>query len=146
MTSRSNEDWLRFSFSSRARIKRLGCAIVLVLGPLDRRGYERSGSQGFLAIDFAVAAGTGNAIGHRVRKQMHAAGIAQRFDAPVVGNHVAELNDFRDAAEVLDKTRRAAERLAREVVDGDLAVIEIGVRDALQILEDEVLNDAEVLA
>src|SRR5256886_15559439 len=60
---------------------------------------------------------------HRVRKQMHTAGVAQRLDAPIVGNHVAELNDFRDATEMLDKASRAAEGLPRQVVDGDLAVI-----------------------
>src|SRR5262245_54294182 len=77
---------------------------------------------------------------------MHAAGIAKRLDPPIIGNHVAELNDFRDAAEVLDEARRAAERLPREVVNGNLAVVEIGVRNALQVLEDKILNDAEVLA
>src|SRR5256886_7151891 len=49
--------------------------------------------------------------------------VAQRLDAPIVGNHVAELNDFRDATEMLDKASRAAEGLPRQVVDGDLAVI-----------------------
>ena len=47
---------------------------------------------------------------------------------------------------MLDKASRAAEGLPRQVVDGDLAVIQIGVRDALQVLKDEVLNDAEILA
>src|SRR6516162_7493522 len=129
-----------------AEAERLTCTIVLILALLHRRGDERSRGQGFLAIDLAVAAGTRNAIGHRVRKHMHTAGVAQGLDAPIVGNHVAELNDFRDATEMLDKTSRAAERLPRQVVNRDLAVVQIGVRDALQVLKDEVLNDAEILA
>src|SRR2546429_6734338 len=129
-----------------AKAERLTCAIVLILALFHRRGDERGRGQCLPAIDLAVAAGARNAIGHRVRKQMHTAGVAQRLDAPIVGNHVAELNDFRDATEMLDKASRAAEGLPRQVVDGDLAVIQIGVRDALQVLKDEVLNDAEILA
>src|SRR5580704_2447505 len=78
--------------------------------------------------------------------QMDAARVAQRLDAAVVGNHVAELDDLRNAAEMFDKTGRAAERLAGEIVDGDLPVVQIRVRDSPKVLEDEVLNDAQILA
>ena len=47
---------------------------------------------------------------------------------------------------MFDQTRGAAEGLPREVVDGNLAVVEIGVGDAFEVLEDEILNDAQVLA
>src|SRR5215470_10133111 len=76
---------------------------------------------------------------------MNAARVSQWLDTAVIGNHIAELNDFRNAAEVFDKARRAAERLAREVVNGNLAVVEIGVRNAAQILVNEILDNAEVL-
>jgi len=46
---------------------------------------------------------------------------------------------------MLDKAGGAAKGLAREIVDGDLAVIEIGIGDTCEVLEDEVLNDAQVL-
>src|SRR5437764_11176253 len=111
--------------------KRLARAVVLIFGLFNGRSDERGGSQRFLAIDFAVAAGARNAIGHGVRKQMHAASVAQWLDAPIVGNHVAELNDFRDATEVFDEAGGAAKGLPRKVVDGNLAVVEIGVGDAL---------------
>jgi hypothetical protein len=74
-----------------------------------------------------------------------AARVTQRLDAPVVRNHVAELNDFWNAAEVLDQTGRAAEGLPCLVVDGDLAVVEIGVRNPPKVLVDEILNYAQIL-
>src|SRR5215471_1147515 len=77
---------------------------------------------------------------------MHPAGVAERLDAPVVRNHVAKLNDFRNTPEMLNQASGASEGLPREVVDGDLAIVEIGIGNARQVLEDEVLNDAEVLA
>src|SRR5215472_7910983 len=77
---------------------------------------------------------------------MHAAGVAERLNAPVVGNHVAKLNDFRDAAEMFDEACGAAKRLPREIVNGNLTVVEIGVRNARQVLENEILDDAEILA
>src|SRR5215475_10121300 len=81
-----------------------------------------------------------------VRTQMDATCITQWLDAAVVRNHVTELNDFRNAPEVFDKTRSPPERLAREIVDGDLSVVEVGVRNVTQILKNEVLNCAQVLA
>src|SRR5258707_14718665 len=39
-----------------------------------------------------------------------------------------------------------AEGLARKVVDRNLAIVEIGIGDSRKILENEVLDDAEVLA
>src|SRR5690349_14557446 len=77
---------------------------------------------------------------------MNATGIAQRLDAPVVGNHVAELDDFGDAAVMFDEASGAAKGLPREVVDGNLPVVEIGIGNAGQILEDQILDDAEILA
>src|SRR5690348_4543303 len=131
---------------NNAEAERLARAVVLILGLLYRGSDERRGGQGLLAIDFAIAAGARNTIGNRVREQMHAAGVAQRLDAPIVRNHVAELNDFRDATEMFDKASSASEGLPREVVNGNLTVVEIGVRNAGQVLENEVLNDAEILA
>src|SRR6266446_1854787 len=123
----------------------LSGVVFLVFRLLDRRGEERGSSQGFLTIDFAVAARAGDAIRDGVRAKTNAAGVAQRFDAPIVGNHVAELDDFRDTTEMLDKASGAAEGLAREIVDGDLTVVEIGIGDTRKVLEDEVLNDAQIL-
>src|SRR5690349_12668488 len=97
-------------------------------------------------VDFAIAAGARNAIRNCVRQQMYTTGVTQRLDTPVVGNHIAELNDFRNAAEVFDEASGAAEGLPSEVVDGDLPVVQIGIGDGRQILEDEVLDDTEVLA
>src|SRR5258706_11928880 len=81
-----------------------------------------------------------------VRAQLNAAGVPQRLDAPIVGNHVAELNDFRYAAEMLDEAGCAAEGLARQIVNGDLTVVEMGVGNAREVLENEVLDDAEILS
>jgi hypothetical protein len=39
-----------------------------------------------------------------------------------------------------------AKGLTREVVDGNLAIVEIGIRNSGKVLEDEILNDAEILA
>src|SRR5260370_40474458 len=64
--------------------------VFLVFGLLDSRDKERSGGERFLTIDFAVAAGAGNAIGDSVRTETNAAGIAQRLDAVVVGNRSEE--------------------------------------------------------
>src|SRR5580692_124411 len=78
--------------------------------------------------------------------QMDATRVAQGLDAAVVGNHIAELDDLRNATEMFDKTRSTAERLACEIVDGDLPVVKIGVGDSPEVLEDEVLNNAQILA
>ena len=77
-----------------------------------------------------------------VRPQMDAACITQWLDAAVVRNHVTELNDFGNASEMFDEAGGPAERLAGEVVDGDLSVVKIGIRDATQILKNEVLYHA----
>src|SRR5882672_7226556 len=130
---------------NHAEAGRLSGIVFLVFRLLDCGGEERGSSQGFLTIDFAVAARAGDAISDGVRPETNAAGVAQRFDAPIVGNHVAELHDLRNATEMLDKAGGAAEGLAREIVDGDLAVIEIGIGDARKVLEDEILNDAQIL-
>src|SRR2546430_795952 len=121
--------------------------IILLVFWLLHRGREEGGSsQGFLTIDLAVAARAGDVISDGVRTKPNAAGVAQRLDAVVVGNQVAELNDFRDATEMLDKASCAAERLAREVVDGNLTVVEVGIGDSREVLEDQILDDAEILA
>ncbi len=91
----------------------LASIVLFVFGLFDGRDEERSSSQGFLSIDLAVAAGAGNAISDGVRAEANPAGIAQRFDAVIVGNQVAELDDFRDAPEMFDEASGAAERLAR---------------------------------
>src|SRR5260370_35894792 len=74
--------------------------VFLVLGLLDGGSEERSGSQGFLTINLAVAAGAGDTISDGVWTQPNAAGVTQRLNAVIVGNQVAELADFRDAAEM----------------------------------------------
>src|SRR5258708_7162001 len=120
--------------------------VFLVFGLLDSRDQERGSGERFLAIDFAVAAGAGNTISDGVRTEPNAAGIAQRFDAVIVGNQIAELDDFRDAAEMFDQASSATKGLAREIVDRNLAIVEIGIGDSREVLEDEVLDDGEILA
>src|SRR6266568_138340 len=100
----------------------------------------------FLYSGCSVAAGARDAISNGVRVELDATGIAQRLDAPIIRDHVAELNYLRHTPEMLDEAGGAAKGLARQVVDGDLTVVQIGVGDAGQVLEDEVLNDAQVLA
>ena len=63
----------------------------------------------------------------------------------IVGNHVAELDDLRHAAEVFNQAGRAPEGLSREVINRNLAVVEIRVRNSRQVLEDKVLNNPEIL-
>src|SRR6266581_2159063 len=129
-----------------AEAERLSRAILFVLGLVDGRGHQRGDGESFLTIDLAVAAGARDAKSDGVGEQAHAAGVAQRLDPPIVRNHVAELDDFRDTAEVLDEAGGAAEGLPRQVIDRDLTVVKIGIGDAREVLEDEVLNDAEILA
>src|SRR5258708_1725517 len=81
-----------------------------------------------------------------VRPQMERARVAQGLDAAVVGNRVAELDDLRNAPEMFDEAGGAAEGLARKIADGDLPIVKIGIRDSAEILEDEVLNHAQILA
>src|SRR5260370_3994181 len=119
--------------------------ILLVFGLLDGCDKERGGGKRFLTIDFAVAAGAGNTISDGVRTETNAAGIAQRLDAVIVGNQIAELDDFWDAAEVFYEASGAAKGLAREVVDRNLTIVEIGIGNSGEVLEDEVLDDAEIL-
>src|SRR5712692_187753 len=120
--------------------------VFLVFGLLDGRDEEGGGGQSFLTIDLAVAARTRDAIGNGVRAEPNAAGVPQRLDAVVVGNQIAELDDFRDATEMFDEASGAAEGLARKVVDGNLAIVKIGIGDSGEVLEDEVLDDAKILA
>jgi len=120
--------------------------VLFIFRLLDRRDEERGSGQGLLMINLAVAARPGDAIGNGMRAEPHAAGVAQGLDAVIVGNQVAELDDFRDATEMLDEASGAAKGLAREIVNGNLTIVEIGIGDALEVLEDEVLDDAEVLA
>ena len=129
-----------------AEAHRLTGVILFVFRLFHCSGDKRRHGEGFLAIEFAVAAGASDAVGDGVRAQMNAACITQRLDAAIIGNHVAELDDFWDAAEMFDETSCAAEGLAREIVDGNLAIVEIGVRDAAEILVDKVLDYAKILA
>src|SRR5260370_650460 len=120
--------------------------VFLIFPLLDRRGEAGGGRRGVLTIELAVAARAGDAIGDRVRPEMDATGIAQGLDAVIVRNQVAELDDFRDATEMFDEASGAAKGLAREVVDGNLPIEEIGIGDTRKVLEDKVLDDAEILA
>src|SRR5215472_7696464 len=129
-----------------AKADGLASLVFPVFGKLDGCGQQRGDRERFLTVEFAIAAGAGDAVSDGVGQELHAAGITQRLDAVVVGNQVTELDDFRDAAEMLNETGGAAERLPRQIVDGDLAVVEVGVGNAGEVLEDEVLNDAQVLA
>ena len=131
---------------NHAEASGLSGIVFLVFGLLDGRDKERGGGERLLTIDLAVAAGAGNAIGNGVRAEPNAAGVAQRLDAVIVGNQVAELDDFRDAAEMFDEASGAAEGLAGEIVDGNLTIVEIGIGDSGKVLEDEVLDDAKILA
>src|SRR5215510_7102616 len=95
--------------------------ISLILRLLGSRSNERGDSQRFVAIDLAVAARAGDAVGNQRRPDLYAACVAQGLHAAVIRDRVAELNDFRNAAEMLDQTGGSAEGLARQVIDGDLA-------------------------
>ena len=81
-----------------------------------------------------------------VRLQRRLARVAQRTDLAPVAEVVAELDDLRDAAEVLGEADGASERLPGQVVDRDLAVVEDGVGDVLQVLVDQLLDDRDVLS
>jgi len=78
--------------------------IFLIFGLLCSGNKERSDGEGFLAIDLAIAAGAMSAIRDRMRAEMDAAGVPQRLDTHIVGNHVAELNDLGYAAEMFHET------------------------------------------
>src|SRR4029077_6480502 len=97
--------------------QRLACVILSVFGLLHHGREQRSDVQGFLTIDLTVAAGSRNAMCDSVRPQSDAACIAQGLDATVVGNHVAELDDLRNAPEMFNEACSATERLARKIVD-----------------------------
>jgi hypothetical protein len=71
-----------------------------------------------------------------VRSKHGVARVAQRFDIPVVGEPVAEMDDIGDAAEVFYQADRATEGLAREVVDRLSAIVEMTIRNVLQVLRD----------
>jgi hypothetical protein len=71
--------------------------------------------------------------------------IAKGFHPTFIGNPVAELNDLRDAPEMFDKTSSAPKRLTCEVVNGNLSVIQVGIRYSLKVLKDQVLDDPKVL-
>jgi len=45
----------------------------------------------------------------------------------------------------LHQASRAAERLPGQIVDGHLAVVQVGIRNVAQVLENEVLDDAQIL-
>src|SRR4029077_10078339 len=93
---------------SYAEAQRLARVVLLVFELLHGGRKERGDGQGFLAIDLAVAAGTGDAMRNGVRPQMDAARVAQGLDAAVVGNRVAELDDLRNAPEMFDEAGGAA--------------------------------------
>src|SRR5207237_690299 len=63
-----------------------------------------------------------------------------------VAEVVAELDDLRDATEVLGEADGASERLPCKIVDGDLAVVEHRVGNVFQMLVDELLDHGDVLA
>src|SRR5260370_42471781 len=92
-----------------AEAERLARAILFVLRLIDGRGDQRGDGESFLAIDLAVAAGARDAKSDRVREQAHATGVAQRLCPPIVRNHVATLDAFREAAEWPDNAVGATE-------------------------------------
>src|SRR5215831_17923625 len=75
-----------------------------------------------------------------MRLDLPRGGLAQRANLARVAELVRELDDARYAAEVLEQADRAAERLAREIVDGRLAVVELLVRDVDEHLVDQRLD------
>src|SRR6266446_10714157 len=95
---------------NHSKAQRLARVVFLVFGLLYCCGKERGNGQGFLAIDLDVAAGSRNSMRNGVRAQMDATRVAQGLDAAVVGNHVAELDDLRNAPEMFDEAGCAAER------------------------------------
>src|SRR2546430_17550428 len=113
-----------------AEAERLSRIIFLILRLLNCRSNQRCNGKGFLAIDFSIATGTRHAVSDRVRPQMHAACVAQGLDTAIIRNHVTELNNLWNAAEMFDKASSTAERLARQIVNGNLAIIQIGVRNS----------------
>src|SRR5260370_5907895 len=56
------------------------------------------------------------------------------------------MDEFREGGEMWDEASSAEKGLAGEVVNRKLAIVEIGIGDSREVLEDEVLDDAEILA
>ena len=86
--------------------------VGLVFGLLKCRCDERSNDSGFLTVDLPVACGAGNVMGKDVRSQPNAARISQRLNVTVVRKLIAELDDFANAAKVLDQPDRFTKGLA----------------------------------
>src|ERR1700682_2346603 len=101
------------------KTERLTCVIFLIFRHLHSGGDQRGHRESLLTVKLAVAAGAGNAMRDGVWTELDPAVVPQGLDAPIVGNHIAELNDFRYATEMLDQTGCAAEGLAGEMVAGD---------------------------
>jgi hypothetical protein len=67
---------------------------------------ERRNDSGFLAVDLSVPGRADDGVGKNVRPQSNVARIAQRFDVTIVRKLIAELDDFANAAKVLDLPNR----------------------------------------
>src|SRR3990172_6820987 len=81
-----------------------------------------------------------------MRFEIRKAWIAERFDLRIVGEVIAEMNNVRNTTKMFQEANRSAERLAGEVIDRHLTVVENSVRYALEMLVNQVLDDRQILS
>src|SRR5215467_9380501 len=110
------------------------------------RDDERSNDRGFFVVYLSFTCRALDVIGEDVRPDPNSARIPQWLDVTIVGELIAELNDLRDAAEVFHQSNGFAERLTGQIVDRGLSVVQMAVRNPLQELVDEILNNGRFLS
>ncbi|MFN8669445.1 MAG: hypothetical protein U0164_19820 [Gemmatimonadaceae bacterium] len=127
--------------------QRYGAERLAVVGRhLHHRGHERHDSPGFRLIHLALAQLTATRVSDHLDDMgtPYGAGVAKRANLSEY-ERIGELDDVGDAAEVLAKRNHASERLAREVVNGHATVVQLRVRNAVEVLRDERLDARDVL-
>ena len=155
----SRRFWYSEIVSRRRRIESMynACSVPTIeITPIVQSSYSSSRhmaqisaatSSASVLVDLVDGLGAAlDVVGDQVRLDAARRRLAQRPDLAVVAEVVAELDDVRHAAEVLQQPDRPTERLAGEVVDRRAAVVELLVGDVLEHLVDEPLDGVGVVA